>query len=285
MDIRVLRSFLAVARAGTITKAAEQLHITQPSLSKQLMDLEQELGSQLLIRGKRQITLTEDGIRLRRRAEELVTLMDKTEREFTSASSEPDGEISIGGTPTDTVLQAAARFRREHPLVSFQFYHSDATEVSERLDHGSLDFAILLTPVDSMKYEYRLLPEQGRWGLFMPETCDLAQKQSIKKEDLLQVPLIFHRRAGLQRQIARWAETEPENFNIAATYNVLNGSPADYVLSGLGYFLTSGNPDHEISYPGVCFRYLDPPLTLSYALVWKRYPSFNKAAELFLKLF
>lgn len=148
MDIRVLRYFLTVAREENITRAAESLHITQPSLSKQLMELEQELGKQLLVRGKRKLTLTDDGVLLRKRAEEIVALLEKTEQEL-SADTALGGKISIGGLPGKRVLQAAAELRAEHPDVSFDFYSGDACEIIERLDHGSLDFAVLLEPVDA----------------------------------------------------------------------------------------------------------------------------------------
>ena len=162
MDIRVLRYFLAVAREGNITRAAESLHITQPSLSKQLMDLEQELGKTLLLRGKRKITLTEDGILLRKRADEIVTLLEKTECEISSDTSILSGEIAVGGSPTEQILRAAASIRAKHPDVQFHFYSSDATDVTELLDHGSLDFAVLLEPVDTLKYEHITLSDASR---------------------------------------------------------------------------------------------------------------------------
>lgn len=282
MDIRVLRYFLAVAREENITRAAEGLHIAQPSLSKQLMELEQELGKKLFIRGKRKITLTEEGILLRKRADEIVDLLEKTEREIRSDSVNISGEISIGGTTTKTVLQAASSLRSEHNDICFHFYSNDATEVTERLDHGSLDFAVLLEPVDTMKYEYISLPDFSFWGILMPSDCELALKAVVSKEDFCQIPLILHRRAGLQREIAIWAQTELEHINIIATYNVIHGSPIPFVASGLGYILTTNAyiPTELDSY--VCFRPLDPPLELHYALVWKRYSVFSKAAEIFL---
>lgn len=282
MDIRVLRNFLAVAREGNITRAAESLHITQPSLSKQLMDLEKELGKQLFIRGKRKITLTEDGALLRKRADEIVALMEKTKQEISLDTAEVSGEISIGGTPTKKVLQVAAALRKKHPGIQFHFFSSDATDVVERLDHGSLDFAILLEPIDTTKYEYISLPDFDCWGLLMPNDCDLAKKNVIQREDLCSVPLIFHRRIGLQREIALWAQTEVEHMDIAATYNVINGNPSQFVKSGLGYFLTSQYLAAVGIDPDVCFRPLFPQLELHYAFVWKRYPIFNKASKTFL---
>lgn len=282
MEIRLLRYFLAAAREENITRAAESLHISQPSLSKQLMELEQELGKRLFVRGKRKITLTEDGILLRKRADEIVALMEKTERELNSAA-QVSGEVTIGGSPTPAILSAATAIRAEYPEVKFKFYSSDATDVLERLEHGSLDFAILLEPVDSIKYEYHSLGDSACWGLLMPEDCAFAKKAAIEKEDLRGVPLIIHQRIGLQKQIATWAQTEIERLNIAATYNVINGDPSAFVKSGLGYLLTTNDHLSEQLSPGLCFRILSPALKISHALVWKRYAAFSKAAEMFLE--
>ena len=285
METRLLRYFLAVAREENITRAAESLHISQPSLSKQLMELEQELCKQLLIRGKRKITLTEEGILLRKRADEILTLIEKTERELNADTMQISGEVSIGGNPTASVLNAAAAVHREYPDIQFQFYSSDATDVTERLDHGSLDLAVLLTPVDTTKYEYLSLPDSARWGLLLPESCTIANKTVVEKNDILNVPLILHHRAGLQREIAHWAQTEIEQLHITATYNVVNGDPAAFVQSGLGYLLTTDDHLPKRLDPWLCFRPLSPTLELHHALVWKRYAVFSKATELFLQAF
>ena len=159
MELRTLQYFLAVTREENITRAAESLHISQPYLSKQLMDLENELGTKLLIRGKRKIALTEDGIILRKRAEEILSLVEKTEYDLNSNNPQISGEITIGGNPTMTVLNTAARLRSKYPDVRFQFYSSDAIDVLERLEHGSLDFAVFLEPIDISEYDYIPLPE------------------------------------------------------------------------------------------------------------------------------
>lgn len=285
MDIRVLRYFLAVAHEENITRAAASLHIAQPSLSKQLMELEKELGKTLLVRGKRKITLTEDGVLLRKRAEEITALLDKTKQELSTDTSQLSGKISIGGNPSASVLKQAARLRSQYPDISFEFYSSDAIDVLERLEHGLLDFAVFLEPIDTMKYEYISLTDTSRWGLLIHADCELAQKQFVEKQDLVKYPLIFHRRQGLQRLISRWAETDISKLNIAATYNVINGSPARFVESGLGYFLTTEDLLSSSIDKDLCFRPLEPPLEIYYALIWKRYASFSKAAEKFLEQF
>ena len=285
MDIRVLRYFLAVAHEENITRAAASLHIAQPSLSKQLMELEKELGKTLLVRGKRKITLTEDGVLLRKRAEEITALLDKTKQGLSTDTSQLSGKISIGGNPSASVLKQAVRLRSQYPDISFEFYSSDAIDVLERLEHGLLDFAVFLEPIDTMKYEYISLTDASRWGLLIHADCELAQKQFVEKQDLVKYPLIFHRRQGLQRLISRWAETDISKLNIAATYNVINGSPARFVESGLGYFLTTEDLLSSSIDKDLCFRPLEPPLEIHYALIWKRYASFSKAAEKFLEQF
>lgn len=282
MDIRVLRYFLAAAREENITRAAESLHISQPSLSKQLIELEQETGKQLLVRGKRKITLTEDGVLLRKRADEIVKLLEKTEHELSADSSQVSGEVAIGGNPTAAILMAASELRAFNPEVQFRFYSSDATDVVERLEHGSLDLAIFLEPIDNVKFNYISLPDTARWGLLMPNNCALAQKKNVQRSELPSVPLIFHRRAGLQQIISRWAETDIENLNIAATYNVVSGSPERFVKSGLGYYLTIEDQLPEHLGDGVCFRPLFPELNINYALVWKRTAVLPRAALAFV---
>lgn len=282
MDIRILRYFLAVAREENITRAAETLHISQPSLSKQLIDLESELDKTLLIRGKRKITLTEDGILLRKRAEEIINLVDKTEQELSSDISELNGEISIGGNMTPEILSAAADIRKKNHNLHFQFYSGDAIDVLERLDNGSLDFAVFLQPIDATKYDYISLPDSSRWGLLMPKDCPLAEKDCIEKSDLLSVPLIFHRRAGLQSIISHWAQADIEQFDISATYNVINGSPFKFAESGLGYFFSTEDliPDEPDS--RFCFRPLKPELSIHYAFIWKKYSTLSKNQQRFI---
>lgn len=283
MEIRVLRYFLAVAREENITRAAESLHIAQPSLSKQLIELEQELGKQLLIRGKRKITLTEEGILLRKRAEEIISLTDKTCQEISSDSSNISGEVSIGGFLPPVVFKSAAELRKKYPEIRFSFFSDDAADITERLDHGSLDFAILLQPVDTLKYEFLPLPATSRWGLLMTADNPLASCSAITRDQIKTIPLILHRRRGLQIEFSHWAQAEISELNVAATYNIAQGSLSKYVTSGLGSFLTAEDhlpPDLQRS---VCFRPLDPPLLLHYALSWKRHAVLGRAAECFLR--
>lgn len=284
MDIRILRYFLAVAQEENITRAAESLHISQPSLSKQIMELEDELGKKLLIRGKRKITLTEEGVLLRERAEDIVALVDKTEREISSDCGTVSGEIAIGGTIPKTLLQAAANIQKRYPDVTFQFFSGDATDVTERLDHGNLDFAVLLQPIDNSKYEYIPLPDGSLWGVLMRSDSEYAKLSEIRKEQLIKMPLILHRRIGLQQIIADWAETDIDKLNVTATYNVIHGSPASFVENGIGYFLATRDMLSPAFDNSVVFRPLYPKLEVQYNLVWKRRNIFSKGSKAFLDI-
>lgn len=283
MDIRVLKYFLAVAREENITRAAESLHIAQPSLSKQMMELEQELGKTLLIRGKRKVTLTEEGILLRKRAEDILSLVEKTEREISSDFTDISGEIAIGGGALDTILQAAASLHTKHPQVTFQFYSGDATDIMEQLDHGMLDFATLLPPVDITKYEYLTLPDTSIWGVLMKKDSEFASLDVIKKDDLLQMPLILHRRIGLQQTIADWAGVDLDRLHITATYNVMQGTALPFVQNNLGCLVTARNQLAPELDGSVVFRPLEPELKIRYNLVWKRKNVFSNAAQAFLE--
>lgn len=285
MEIRELRYFLAVAREGNITRAAESLHIAQPSLSKQLMELEKKLGKQLLVRGKRKITLTEEGVLLRKRAEEIVELVEKTEHEISYDPEETMGDIYIGGSSSESVLSAAAELRKNYPGIRFHFYSGDAMDVAERLDHGSLDFAVMLEPVDNIKYDFLSLPDRSEWGILMKKNDPLADKNCITEDDIKNMPLIMHQRIGLQNEIAHWAGSDLESLTIAATYNVVHGSPVSFVRQGLGYFLTTRDLLAPTLDPEVCFLPLEPKLPTQLALVWKKYAVFSNAAKVFYESF
>lgn len=280
MDIRVLRYFLAVAREGNITKAAESLHIAQPSLSKQMMDLEDEIGKPLFIRGKRHITLTDEGMLLRKRAEEIDALMRKTENEL-KEGNHIAGQIHIGGGSTQDIYKLAALFRKKYPDVQFCFYCDEAYNVMEKLDHGSLDFAVLLEPIDTMKYDYISLPQVSSWGLLMNKDDPYASLDVIRSQDIQHIPLIVHQREELQRELALWANVEIESLNIAATFNITHGANVNYIKDGLGSLLTVDTLIEKNE--NTCFKYLSPPLTTKHALVWKRHALLNETSQCFLE--
>ena len=282
MEVRELRYFLAVAREENITRAAESLHIAQPSLSKQLMELERKLGKQLLIRGKKKITLTEEGVLLRKRAEEILELVGKTEQELRSDRQEIAGDLYLGGSTPESILQTASRLRKNYPDVKYHFYSGDGVDVLERLNHGTLDFAVMLEPVDQVKYDFLSLPDDSEWGILMKKEDVPAGQYVVTKEELQNLPLIMHQRLGLQQEIAHWAETDLNHLQVAATYNVVHGSPVPFVLNGLGYFLTTRDLLAPVLDERVSFLPLEPKLPTKLALVWKKQAVLSKTAEAFL---
>ena len=285
MDIRILKYFLAVAREENMTRASELLHISQPSLSKQMKELESEFGKQFFIRGKRKTTLTEDGMLLRKRAEELIALFDKTQHELSSSDNCITGIVTIGGGAYSTVItQTVSKLHVQFPNIQFDFYNGDAIDVQEKLDNGTLDFGILLDPVDITKYEYIPLPNKDTWGLLMRKDFPLSAKKTIKPHDIKNVPLIIHKRQILQRELSLWCGIEIENLNVIATYNMFFNNPVYLVKSGIGCaFVSSQSIDlHEND--NICFRPIYPLSEIQLNIVWKRHQVFSKASDCFLKI-
>ncbi|HIT25344.1 MAG TPA: LysR family transcriptional regulator [Candidatus Enterenecus avicola] len=283
MDLRVLQYFLAVAREESISAAAQSLHLTQPTLSRQLKELEEELGKQLLIRGNRRITLTEEGMLLRKRAEEILDLVRRTEKEVTQSDDLVGGEVYIGTGETDGMRQIARtanQIQREHPGIQFHIVSGDAMDVCERLDKGLLDFGILLGDFDRIKYHYMELPMQDVWGVLMQRSSPLAGKEAVTPQDLWDKPLILSRQMGNKSGLYRWLQKEPAELHTVATYNLIYNASL-MVDEGMGYAFTL---DKLVNTRGsnLCFRPLEPRMELGMCLVWKKYQVFSKAAELFL---
>lgn len=287
MELRVLRYFLAVAREESISDAAEFLHITQPTLSRQLMDLEEELGKQLLIRGKRnrKIMLTEDGMRLRKRAEEIVALADKTEAEFLAADDAVSGDVYIGCGESDAmriIAKTAVKLRQDYPDIHFHLYSGNAEDVSERMEKGLLDFGIFITSANIDKYDYLKLPAYDTWGLIMRKSDKLAAKDFITPQDLQGLPLIMSRQALVQEDINRWGKKQIQDLNVVATYNLVYNA-AIMTREGFGYTLTLDKLANTGSDSDLCFRPLKPELRINLNLVWKKYQIFSKASQKFLE--
>ena len=196
MEIRVLRYFLAVAREGSITAAANSLHLTQPTLTRQLQDLERELKQKLFIRGKYKISLTQEGMILRKRAEEIVDMVEKTEAEFLSLNDTLSGDIYIGGGESDSmkyIAEIIKDIQNDYPDIKFHIYSGNAEDVIEKLDKGLLDFGILIQPVDVSKYDHLTLPDKDIWGVIMKKESPLAQKETVELMDLINLPIIASR--------------------------------------------------------------------------------------------
>lgn len=284
MELRVLRYFLAVAREQNITAAANFLHVSQPTLSRQLMDLEAEFGKTLMIRGKRKITLTSEGQLLRKRAEELIALADKTEAEITFSDTEIGGDIYIGGGEADAVrlvAKLAKDIQKEYPNIHYHLVSGDADDLQEKLDKGLLDFGIFVEPADITKYEFVRLPATERWGIVMRKDSHLAKRDAIHAEDLWDLPLIISRQTTQDKILQKWFQKDLNGLNIVATYNLYYNAGL-MVEEGIGYLVGIDKLANTSENSSLCFVPLDLDYQLHFDLVWKKYQAFSRAAELFL---
>lgn len=285
MEIRVLNYFLTVAREQSITKAAEVLHVTQPTLSRQLMQLEEELDVQLFVRGKRKITLTQEGMLLRRRAEEITDLTNKTKREFSEANGIVAGQISIGGAETKTMQELAKimqEFSKEYPQVTYNLYSGNADDIQERLDKGLLDIALLLEPVNIEKYDYIRLQQKEIRGLLMRKDHPLAAKPSIGPTDLKDITLLNSGRTMVQQELASWAGVPYEQLTTIAFYNLIYNATI-MVEQGLGCACTLEHLVTTNDQSPLCFRPFEPKLELGAVIVWKKYQVFSPATTKFIE--
>ncbi len=285
MEIRVLRYFLAVARELSISAAADTLHITQPTLSRQLMDLEDELGTQLIIRSSKKLSLTADGMMLKKRAEDIVNLADKTKAEFLSDNNSVNGDVYIGGGETDAmrfIAHIANELHSEYPNVRYHIFSGDKEDIAYKLDKGLLDFGLFIGFDNIDKYEYLRLPTVDRWGLFMRVDSPLAERDTIEPKDLWNLPLIVSRQTLLSDDIKKWIGREYDELNIVATYNLLYNA-ALMADEGVGYVLSLDKLVRTNDEMNICFRPLKSDIELEIDIAWKKYQMFSKPAELFLK--
>ncbi|SDN09651.1 DNA-binding transcriptional regulator, LysR family [Fictibacillus solisalsi] len=290
MEFRVLRYFLAVAREGSITGAADFLHLTQPTLSRQLKDLEQELGKKLFIRSSHRVILTDEGMLLRKRAEEIVDMVDKLEAEFRSMEETISGDVYIGGGETDAMKQiahAVKDLQLSYPNIRYHLYSGNEDDVTERLDKGLLDFGILIQPADLSKYNYIDIPAKDVWGVVMRKDSPLALKNTIQAVDLVNVPLICSRQAIKQtfstNEFADWFGEDFDKLSIVTTYNLAYNA-AIMVEEGIGYAITLDKIVNTSSDSNLCFRPLEPKLESGLNLVWKKHQVFSAATEMFLNV-
>ncbi len=287
MEIRVLKYFLAVAREQSISGAAEVLHLSQPTLSRQLMDMENELGKQLFIRGNRRISLTEEGLFLRKRAEEIVDLVEKTEAEITSSEELISGDIYIGAGETDVmrlIARVAKKLQEDYPDIRYHIFSGNAEDVTEKLDKGLLDFGLLIEPTDTTKYESIKLPATDTWGVLMRNDSPLAKKDMITAKDLWELPLLCSKQIfeNYPNILSKWLKKGADDLHIVATYNLLYNASV-MVEEGFGYALCLDKIVKTFDNDPLCFRPLHPILEVNLDIVWKKYQIFSKAAGLFLK--
>lgn len=285
MEIRVLRYFLTVVREESITRAAEVLHITQPTLSRQIAQMEEEIGVKLFDRGTRKIVLTSEGMLLRRRAEEILELVDKTEKELTEQDEMVEGTVSIGMGDLAAVKMLPEIFRSFHeryPGVSFDLYTATADHVKDRMDRGLTDIGLLLEPVNVEKYDYIRLKQREEWQVVMHPDSPLAKKEGITAEDLKDLPLILPHRQNVRSELANWFGEDFDKLNVLFTTN-LPSSSALMVHDKLAYaILIQGSLSFWDQDKIVC-RPLSPPLLATSVLAWKRGQPFGLAAEKFIQ--
>lgn len=285
MEIRVLRYFLAVAREENITKAAEVLHITQPTLSRQLTQLEEEAGVRLFHRGARKITLTNEGILLRRRAEEILELVNKTEQELALSEEQIEGTITIGCgelAAVQTLAGLCDAFHAKYPRVRFDLYTATADYVIEQMDKGLVDIGLLLEPVDMEKYEFIRLGIKERWIVLMKPDDALAALEAVTASDLEKLPLMLPRRLGVRSEVASWFGDKYENLNVVFTSNLSTNS-AVMVEKGLGYSLVIEGGVPFLDQKKITYRPLSPELSATSVIAWKRQQPFGRAAEKFIE--
>ena len=286
MELRVLRYFLAVAREQSITAAAETLHITQPTLSKQLRELEDELGKKLFTRGNRKITLTEEGMFLRKRAQEIVELADKTEADFAAGVGSVSGDIFIGSGETGAVRylgRTLYKMRSIYPGVRFHLFSGNGEDVSDRLDKGLIDFALFVGMTDLKKYDYLKLPYRHRWGLILRKDDPLAAHEAVTPEMIMSVPLLCSRQALIQNELSGWLGRPFDELTLTGTYNLIYNA-AIMVEEGLGCAVCIDKLLDTSGDSAVCFRPFEPAIDAELFIAWKKYQFFSAAAGKFLEM-
>ncbi len=285
MELRVLQYFLAVTREQSISEAAQFLHLSQPTLSRQLKDLEDELGKQLFVRGNRKVTLTEEGMILRKRAEEVMELIGKAKHEIATADDVIEGDIYIGAGETDAVrylAKAARELQRDYPNVRYHISSGDTIDVLESLDRGLIDFGLIFGRVDASRYEYLRFPAPDSYGILMRKDSPLARKKSICPEDLWDKPLMFNRNTHDGDILTTWLGKSRSEIQLIATYNLLFNASL-MVDEGLGYAFALDGLINVTGNSNLCFRPLSPPLCADMSLLWKKYQVFSRAALKFLE--
>lgn len=284
MEIRVLRYFLTVVREEGINRAAEVLHITQPTLSRQLAQLEDEVGVKLFHRGSRKITLTNEGILLRRRAEEILSLVDRTERELMEQEKMVEGRIVIGGGELSAMRELPdiiASFREKYPLVTFDLFTGSADLVKEQMEKGLIDIGVLLEPIDMEKFDYIRLKGRERWVVLMRPEDPLTRKAEIQAEDLRDAPLILPRRANVQNETIHWLGDSFRESQVIFTSNLATNS-ALMVQKGLAYSLVIEGAVPFWDQEKIVFRPFFPELTANSVFAWKKQQPFTPAVSKFI---
>lgn len=288
MEIRVLKYFLTTIREGNITKAAKYLNLTQPNLSRQINMLERDIGHKLFERKHNNIVLTPEGILLKKRAEEIINMVDKTRAEFNFTDKVIAGDIFIGAGETwamSLVASVMKDVQSDYPHIRYNIYSGNFQDITEKLDKGLLDFGLLIDPADLSKYDYLKIPLKDTWGLAMRKDSPLSNKKNITKRDLLNIPLIISRQV-IETEIedndfSRWFSDTFDNLNITATYNLIYNALI-MVSEGMGYALCLDKLIDNMYHQNICFIPLKPKLESGINIVWKKNQEFSRASKIFL---
>lgn len=284
MEIRVLKYFLAVVQEESITRAAEMLHITQPTLSRQIAQMEEEMGVKLFDRGTRKIVLTNEGLLLRRRAEEIMELVDKTERELARQDEMVEGTVALGCgdlAAVQAMPELIRGFHERYPAVTFELYTATADHIKERMDRGVTDVGLLLEPINKEKYDYIQINNREQWVVVMPPDSPLAGLEAVSPKDLRGLPLILPNRLNVQSELARWFGDEFERLNVLFTSNLPSNSSV-MVHSGLAYSIIIRGSVSFWDPEKITWRPLSPELLAPSVLAWRRKQPFSLAAEKFI---
>ena len=285
LDIRVLKYFLAVAKVGNMTQAAKDLHITQPTLSRQLMDLEKNLGTELFVRKHKQITLSDSGFLFQQRAKEIAQLADKVCREIAEQKSQIGGTVTIAcveSIASCLLPEIMAGFSQDYPSVKYELYSADGNDIREKIDRGNIDLGILLEPIEVAKYNFLRLPCYEKWGIVMRADSPLAQKEVISTEDIQGLPIIIPRRTIVIAEIAKWLGMEEDELNIVASHNL----PTNGLLlsrQGIGYLICVEGAFTVRPMAGLCFRPFTPERITGHVMAWKKNHIFSQATLRFLE--
>ena len=285
MELRTLRYFLAAAQEENITKAADILHVTQPTLSRQMMDLERELGVTLMLRGKNGLTLTDDGIFFRQRAQEIVELADRLEKSFVERQNNISGMVVIGASETvgsQTLARLIKEFTGKYPAVQFILYNETVDNIKDRLDKGLVDIGLLLEPVDVTKFDYVRLSQQDTWGLLVRDDHPLTEKESLTADDVAPYPLILPLRDNIRVEILHWLGRDEKELTIPLFYTLLSNA-ALMVAEGLGCAFCMDGALAIRSDPRLRFIPLEPRRVTHSVLVWKKNKIFSPATSLFIQ--
>lgn len=285
MELRVLKYFLTVADEGNITRAADILHVTQPTLSRQLMELEDEMGTPLLVRGKRSVTLTDEGYLFKQQAETIVELSNKLEHTFRDQKDVICGTIRIGATEAvggRILADRMKEFRERYPDVQFDLYNGMADNIKEMIEHGLLDLGLVMEPIDTSKFEYVRLPQKETWGVLLRRDHELAKKESVTLDDIKKYPLIMPGRENAKEQLLHWMHCEERHLNIPVYYNLLSNAVL-LVVAGMGCAVCLDGALSIHADPRLCFRKLLPEHSTRSVLMWKKNHLFSQAVSLFIQ--